>query len=174
MLGVAAAYFYNSPPIKLSYRGLGELAVALCYGPLIAAGTYLVQTGRVTADVLWVSTALGLLIGAFLWVNEFPDYRADRKSHKRTLVVRFGPKRASRIFAAGILVPFAMLLTAPAVTGAERTVWLGFAGLPFALFAAHRLVRSPESTARIVPAQLATLLAFMLFAIGAGIGGSLG
>jgi 1,4-dihydroxy-2-naphthoate octaprenyltransferase len=174
MLGVACAYFYNSPPLRLSYRGLGEVAVALSYGPLICIGTYLVQTGTVRAEVLWLSAALGLLIGAFLWINEFPDYLADRKSKKRTLVVRFGRKRASHIFALGISLPFLMLLLAPFVTSVSYGVWLGFAGMPFGVFAAYRAVTDPESTPRIVPAQSATLLLFVLFALGAGTGALIG
>lgn len=170
MIGVACAYFYHSPPLKLSYRGLGEIAVALCYGPLICAGTYLVQTGTVAAKVVWLSTALGLLIGAFLWINEFPDYSADRKSDKRTLVVRMGRKRAGYIFVFGILISFVMLLAAPFVARLSLGVWLGLAGLPFAIFAAFRVLMAPESTTRIVPAQIATLLAFVLFALGTGAG----
>lgn len=170
MIGVACAYFYHSPPLKLSYRGLGEIAVALCYGPLICAGTYLVQTGTVAAKVVWLSTALGLLIVAFLWVNEFPDYSADRKSNKRTLVVRLGRKRASYIFVFGILISFVMLFAAPFVARLSLGVWLGLAGLPFAIFAAFRVLIAPESTTRIVPAQIATLLAFVLFALGTGAG----
>lgn len=34
-LGIACAWFYQAPPFKLSYRGLGEIAVAVCYGPLM-------------------------------------------------------------------------------------------------------------------------------------------
>jgi 1,4-dihydroxy-2-naphthoate octaprenyltransferase len=170
IIGVACAYFYNSPPLKLSYRGLGEIAVAFCYGPLICAGTYLVQTGTVAAEVLWLSTALGLLIGAFLWINEYPDYLADRKSNKRTLVVRLGRKRAGYVFVLGILIAYVMLLIAPFVARLSLGVWFGFAGLPCAVFATYRVIEAPEVTARIVPAQAATLLAFVFFALGAGAG----
>ena len=100
LVGVVAAYSYHGPPLRLSYRGLGELAVALCYGPLICAGTYLVQRGEVTAEVWWLSVPLGLLIAAFLWINEVPDAAADRASGKYTLVVRTGRRRASLGFAA--------------------------------------------------------------------------
>lgn len=79
VVGVALAYFYHAPPFKLSYRGLGELAVGLCYGPLITSGTYLVQLGTVTLEPILVSTLLGLLIAAFLWINEFPDYRVQSR-----------------------------------------------------------------------------------------------
>ena len=93
--GLALAFFYHAPPFRLSYRGLGELAVAVSYGPLICAGTYLVQRGRMPTSVVLLSLPLGLLIAAFLWINEFPDYSADAMSGKRTLVVRLG-RRESR------------------------------------------------------------------------------
>ena len=55
--------------------------------------TYLVQRGDVPAPVIVLSLPLGILIGAFLWINQFPDYRADLRAGKRTLVVRLGPTR---------------------------------------------------------------------------------
>lgn len=70
-------------PLRLSYRGLGELTVALAYGPLIAGGAYLVQRG--TAPGL-VPLVLSLALGALLVANEFPDARADAWAGKRTLV----------------------------------------------------------------------------------------
>src|SRR3990172_5048280 len=54
--GVGFAFFYHTPPLKLSYRGLGEMAVALSYGPFITTGTYLVQRGEVTLEVILLST----------------------------------------------------------------------------------------------------------------------
>ncbi len=47
VLGVFCAFFYHAPPAKLSYRGLGELAVAICYGPLVCVGSYLVQCRKI-------------------------------------------------------------------------------------------------------------------------------
>lgn len=35
--GVLLAYFYHASPFKLAYRGFGEAAVALTYGPLLCA-----------------------------------------------------------------------------------------------------------------------------------------
>ena len=36
---------YTAPPLKFVYRGLGEVAVALGFGPLMLLGAYVVQTG---------------------------------------------------------------------------------------------------------------------------------
>jgi 1,4-dihydroxy-2-naphthoate polyprenyltransferase len=169
VLGVACAYFYNGPPLKLAYRGLGELAVAACYGPLIFAGTVLVQRHEIPWTLLAVSLPLGVLIAAFLWICQFPDDPADRSAGKRNLVVRLGRRRASRVF------PF---LFAAAAAGTAALPWLGAPpgvrlGLLFlapASLACVTLLRHPESTRRIIPAQALTLAAFISYSIAAGLG----
>ncbi|MBI4525690.1 MAG: prenyltransferase [Deltaproteobacteria bacterium] len=167
--GVGCAFFYQAPPFRLSYRGLGELAVALCYGPLITAGTYLVQRGTVTPEVGLRSGVLGLLIAAFLLINEFPDYRADLASGRLNLVVRLGPRKAARVFVAILCFSGAALAIAP-FAGVPIGVWLGALFLIPASFAARTLLRHPEVTPRVIPAQALTLLAFVLYALGSGIG----
>lgn len=171
--GMACAYFYHAPPIKLSYRGLGELAVALCYGPLIAAGAYVVQRGELPAGIMAVGIPLGLLIGAFLIINEFPDYLADRASGKRTLVVRLGRVGGSRLFALveGAALLWVLLLP---IAGMPLAVLLGLAAALPAVPAVRTLLRHPEQTASIVPAQGQALLAFLLYAVGTGVGLLLG
>jgi 1,4-dihydroxy-2-naphthoate octaprenyltransferase len=169
MAGVGLAYFYHAPPLKLSYRGLGELAVALCYGPLIAVGTYLVQRGNVRAGIVWASVPLGLMIGAFLWVCEFPDYLADREAGKRNLVVRLGRIRASRAFALLVASAVASILLLP-LAGLPRTVTLGAVSAIPAWMAARRLLINPEYTHQIIPAQVLTLAAFLITALGCGLG----
>lgn len=169
IIGVGAAYSYNGSPLRLAYRGLGELAVAFCYGPLICCGMYLVQRGTVTPGVAAVSVPLGLLIGAFLWINEFPDYRADKQADKKNWVVRLGPRKASRVFVI-ILVTALILLAELPMTGLPRTVWCAAIALPPAALAGRRLWDCYDQPQRLIPAQAQTLLAFVLFALGGGAG----
>jgi 1,4-dihydroxy-2-naphthoate octaprenyltransferase len=167
--GLASAFFYHAPPLSLSYRGLGELAVGICYGPLICGGTYLVQRGSLPAGVVLASLPLGILIAAFLWINEFPDYSADALSGKRTLVVRLGRQAAPRGFAV-LGVAAGLVLACLPAAGLPIGVWLGGIAA-FRFVPAARLLRShPEETARIVPAQVMTLQAFLLYALGASVG----
>ena len=169
VLGVAAALFYHWPPLRLAYRGLGEVAVALAYGPLIVCGTFLVQRGYVAAWIVWLSVALGLSIADFLVVNEFPDAPADAQAEKRTLVVRLGRARAATLFAALAAAAFLVLLLLP-LAGAPAAVWLGAAGVFPAARAALILRAHPDSTSQIIPAQRLALLAFLLLALGSGVG----
>lgn len=169
LFGVGCAYFYHAPPIKLSYRGLGELAVGIIYGPLICTGTYLVQVGSYSTTSLLVSIPLGLLVAAFLWINEFPDSRADSKSGKRTLVVRMGQRRAARVFCGMVTAAYVFLSFMP-ILGISKWVLLGLAGLAPGIWACIRSVTSFDVTRKLVPAQAATLAGFVLYALGAGIG----
>jgi len=170
LVGIGCAYFYHAEPFKLAYRGAGELAVGVCYGPLICSGTYLVQRLEFAPSLLWLSVPLGMLIAAFLWINEFPDYSADLASGKRTLVVALGRARSSRVFCALVAVPFAMVALAPLSANIPLAVWIGLLGLPFGLAACRTTVRNPQTTAALVPAQRNTLRAFVIYAVGAGLG----
>jgi 1,4-dihydroxy-2-naphthoate octaprenyltransferase len=171
--GLALAFFYHAPPLRLSYRGLGELAVAGSYGPLVCTGTYLVQRGSMPTGVVLLAVPLGLLVAGFLWINEFPDYAADAASGKRTLVVRLGRRRAAIGFAALGVASGVVLALLPAA-GLPRTVWLGgIAVIPY-FPAARTLLATPEVTSAVVPAQRLTLQAFLLYAVGASAGILLG
>ncbi|MDZ7651476.1 MAG: prenyltransferase [Burkholderiaceae bacterium] len=169
LAGVALAFFYHAPPLKLSYRGWGEAAVFLAYGPLICAGTFLVMARELAPWVVWLALPLGVLIAAFLWINEFPDWRADAGAGKRTLVVRLGRRRAADVFLMLVVAAFLLLFVSLAFG-----VPLGALGALIATVPATRAVlmlhAHPEDTQRIVPAQAQTLLAFVLYALGAAVG----
>jgi 1,4-dihydroxy-2-naphthoate octaprenyltransferase len=168
LIGVTFAYFYNAPPLKLSYRGFGELAVAITYGPLICCGTYLVLCHKLPAAVVALSVPLGILIAAFLVINEFPDRKADLGARKMNLVVQLGEKRAGQLYMVMIVTAFVGILFLPQ-TGLPNTVWLGFIGLPFGAASARRVVATKE-TVSLIPAQHWMLMSFVLTAVGLGIG----
>ena len=172
-LGTAAlvlGWSYHGPPLRLAYRGLGELDVVLIYGPAIAMATYATLTGAYSLEVVWVSLPLGLFIAAFLWVNEFPDYQADLGAGKRNLVVRLGRYRASRLlpFIYGLailsLAWASLALQIPAVLGYGATALIPAAA------AAGWAWQNPESFYRSRPAQPAALLAFVLLSAGISAG----
>ncbi|HKA45389.1 MAG TPA: prenyltransferase, partial [Burkholderiales bacterium] len=55
LVGGAAAIFYEAPPIRWSYRGLGELAIALSYGPGMVLGSLYLHTRAVSWGAFWAS-----------------------------------------------------------------------------------------------------------------------
>ncbi len=169
LAGAALAFFYHVPPLRLAYRGWGELAVGIAYGPGICAGTYLVQHGAMPGRVILLALPLGTLVAAFLWINEFPDARADAAAGKRTLVVRLGRRRAAQGFAVLVAAALAGIALLP-LAGWSLGAWLGLAAAVPATRAAVILNGSPEDTPAIVPAQRQTLLAFVIAAVGTAAG----
>lgn len=112
---------------------------------------------------------VGLLIGAFLWINEFPDFRADSAAKKRNLVVCLGRRRAARAFVFIVAAAYVTLSIQP-LLGQPLSILLGWFGAVPAAAACGRLLESPDCTARIIPAQGWTLMAFMTTAIGMAVG----
>ena len=108
LLGGAAAIFYVAPPIRWAYRGLGELVIALSYGPWMVLGSMYLHTRALSWSALVVSLVPGFLIMALAVVNAIPDYHQDRLVGKRNLCVRLGRRRAVTLYlglaSAGLLV----------------------------------------------------------------------
>ncbi len=169
VIGLILAWSYNGPPGRFAYRGLGELDVAICYGPLICISTYLIQLGEVTRDVVLVSIPLGILIAAFLWINEFPDYDADRKVQKRNLIVRLGRHRASRLLPLIYGSAFLLVALLP-LAGLPHSIWLGgFAMIP-AAWLVIRTWQDPEQCYRHTPVSAGALATFLSLSLGMGVG----
>jgi len=168
--GLALAWYYHGGSVKLAYRGLGELAVAIAYGPLIVLGTYFVQTGQLSAPLVHLSCILGLLVAAFLWINEFPDYRADKSAGKNNLVVRLGTRAATLGYVTMLATAYAWFALILLSSSGLSSAWPGLLGLPAALFSAHRLTHYSGDITALVPAQASALASLCLFAFGVGLG----
>ncbi|MEH6570537.1 MAG: prenyltransferase [Halioglobus sp.] len=166
IIGLFFGWSYHGPPLRLAYRGLGELDVILVYGPMIALSTYLIQTHQLSMDVLLLSLPLGIYIMAFLWVNEFPDHDADTSAGKRNLVVKLGRFRASRVLPFIYFAGFAILALIAGNTHLGPSAWWGFIALPTAILVSLWTWRQPETFYRNKPVQPMALLTFVLYPLG--------
>jgi 1,4-dihydroxy-2-naphthoate octaprenyltransferase len=108
--GVLISYFYTAPPLRLVHRGLGELCVALGFGPIMVLGTYFVQTGHYALRPLILSIPVGILVMLILYANEVPDRFADAKAGKRTLVVRMQPAAVIRGYVTAAAVAYLVVI----------------------------------------------------------------
>ena len=92
LLAIAVlAAAYSLPPLRLSYRYLGEPVIFLLFGPALVMGGYFIQTGIFpSVKAFQLSLPFGLLVMTILFANEIPDYAVDRASGKRTWVAFTG------------------------------------------------------------------------------------
>ena len=84
------SWLYSAPPLRLAYRGLGELVTAFMAGFLLPGMGYWVTRGTIDRDGLLFTLPLVLYGLAFMLAVEIPDVEADRLGHKKTWVARMG------------------------------------------------------------------------------------
>ena len=157
LIGLLAAYFYSAPPLSFMACGLGEVTIFLAFGPLITLGTYYVMSGFFTWHAFILGIPLGFLIAAVIWINQFPDYDADRDAEKRNWVVRLGRTRSVWIYAFLMLSPYAVVLY---WTLAGEGSWLYvaiFLTVPLALKAIKIVKAHYHTYDEIIPAQALTI-----------------
>ncbi|MBI1912481.1 MAG: 1,4-dihydroxy-2-naphthoate octaprenyltransferase [Deltaproteobacteria bacterium] len=160
-VGLFSGYFYSAPPIFLAGRGLGELTVGVNFGLLTVLGSYLLQAGSIGTDAVFLSIPISFLIAALLFINEFPDFEADRQANKRNLVVRLGPKKARGLI---------FLFIAGAYLGIIAGVMTGFLhaltlivmlSLIPALLSAKGLIKNYEGGQSLIPSIKSIILAHL-------------
>lgn len=152
LIGFFAAFFYLGPPLKLVYRGFGELIIALSYGPLMMLGSYYLQTQRIDSAPLFVSVIPALLLFAISILNEVPDYFQDRLVGKQNICVRIGQKNVVKLYG-GILALFYVVLLVGLFSGRfPGLAWLVLACLPISLMSYTTAIQTYENPHRFVSA----------------------
>ena len=155
-LGVAGAllsFFYTAPPLRLVHRGLGEIVVALGFGPIMALGAYFVQAREYDLEPFLVSIPVGILIALVLYVNEVPDRPADAAAGKRTLPVRLSKDTVVNGYAAAVALAFA-LIASFAVSGLiVRPAIIALAAAPLAIPVYRALRESYDQPYALMPAM---------------------
>ena len=165
LAGLLIGWAYSAPPLQLQSRGLGEFGIVAAW-LLVVVGTDFVQRRGLSFQPVAAGLGFALLVANVLYINQFPDRKADARAGKRTLVVRLGARRARwgypllallchgwtvAMVVLGQLPGLALisLLAAPASLAATRNLWAN-AELPFQLL--------PGLKATILAASLQGLL----------------
>ena len=180
-IGVFSGFFYTAPPLKLGYRWPAEAIVGLNCGILVTLGAYWIQVQAFSWQSLesWVpviaSVPLGILIAAVLWVNEIPDYTADKAAGKNHIVVLLGRERAARGYL--VLLSAAYVWIAFMVIPEEIPLLalLGLLALPLALRAMRIAIKNYADSKTLAPANALTPMIYLatglLMAVGFTIAG---
>src|SRR5919201_1220683 len=110
----------------------GELFVFGFFGIVAVVGSYYVQVEELRGLAFTLAVPIGLLAAAILMVNNIRDIETDRRAGKRTLGVRLGRRRARRLFAAMVYVPFLWATVVAIASGRLELllIWLSFAFAP--------------------------------------------
>ncbi len=161
-IGPFTSLFYTGKPLYLAARGLGELVVALSFGPVLVTAGYYVQARNLPAGALLTSLPMMFLVMAILYVNELPDYAGDLAAGKRTLVVRLGRRRASYGYIVLLVASHASIIVAVLAGQLPALALIGLATLPLAVAAAANVRRYYDRPAEMSPASVQTIVTHLL------------
>lgn len=104
---------YSGWPLKLGFRGLGEMVIFIMFGPLMMTGVYYAITGTLDWKITWLSIAVGLLVTNIVYSHSVLDAIPDQKMGKKTMAHLMGSGKG-QIFLSALLntVPYIMVVIA--------------------------------------------------------------
>ena len=161
ILGFLIAVFYVGPPLRLAYRGLGELGIFLAYGPLIILGSYYVQALGIGGTPILASLIPGALILSLAILNEIPDYYQDLLVGKRNVVVRLGKKKGAVLYASALVWGYVVLALGAFSGSWPRLSLLILLTLPLAFKSIRLVGRYYDEPKNLLPAVNITAILYL-------------
>ncbi len=171
--GVGAFFglFYSTPPIRLVKRGIGEFVIGTIFGVLMVVGSFYVQV-QIPIALAWplvipfdqflepgfISIPVAIMIGLVLFINEFPDYVADRDANKRTFVVRLGRKHAAKGYTLAVVAMYAGIIIMVFLNLIRYEALLVLATLPLGVLGIVTTLKHYDESAKLAPANWATIV----------------
>jgi 1,4-dihydroxy-2-naphthoate octaprenyltransferase len=128
---ILAGVLYTGGPRPYGYEGLGEVFVFTFFGIVAVTGSYYVNAEELPGIAFLLAVPVGLLASAILVVNNVRDLETDRRAGKRTLAVRLGRERTRSLYAAMLVLAFALLV--PIALDLDWWVLLAMLAAPLAV-----------------------------------------
>jgi len=157
LAGLVVGWSYSAPPLKLQSRGLGEFAITAGW-LLVVVGSDFVQRHGFAFAPIAAGLGFALLVANVLYINQFPDVKADASAGKNTVVVRLGVARArwGYVLIAGLAYGWPLLM----VLSGRLPVLAVIALLPAlaSIGAARQLWANAAKPAELTPALKLTIL----------------
>lgn len=154
-LGGGIIYFYTS---HLTKWLIGEFFAGLGLGSLPILGTYFIQTGHYSLEAVVASLAPGILTANLLFLNEFPDYDADKKGGRYHLVIALGRKRASRLYAGLVAITYLYIIGGVISNLMPPVSLITLASIPFAFKAIRITLKHHDNLQQLIPALKANVI----------------
>lgn len=161
--GFVLAWSYSSPPLKLSYRGIGELSTFFAFGPIMTVGATVAFGSRGVVGSLVASVVLGFLAAAISFSRYFPNEVEDRAKGKRTPVTIVGTQRATSLLVALWWAPICLVLL---WYSQDPRLLAALLPLPFVLAASAWIPGAVARVRSFSPMIALTVLAHLLAGVG--------
>jgi len=107
LLSVFFSKYYTAAPVKLSYRGWGEISVWLAFGPMAILVAAVSQNVGFHEIIITAMPATGISTLSILLIGQMIDLNADKATGKLGIAARSGNKFTSYLY---LVVQFVLCL----------------------------------------------------------------
>jgi 1,4-dihydroxy-2-naphthoate octaprenyltransferase len=159
-LGFIFAAFYVGPPVRLAYRGLGEVGIFLSYGPLITLGSYYIQSARLDVAPIVASLVPAFLISALAIGNEVADYYEDLLVGKKNIVVRIGRGKGAIVYTSTLFLSYVCIVIG-LILGLPNLSVLALLTMPLAFRAAQLSIKNCDNPQLLTKALRHTIILYL-------------
>ena len=170
LLGLFAGWSYSATPLQFMSRGWGETLIFFAFGPLVTLGAYYVNSASLSFEAFAIGFPQGFLITGVIWINQFPDYKADKEAGKKNLVVRLGPGISRYLYCLIIIMSFISITLLVGIMGISYLIMVSFVSFPFALRAMSIAWREYLSHKALIPAQALTIQTILVQGLALSLG----
>lgn len=158
LAGLVVGWSYSAPPLKLQSRGLGEFAITTGW-LLVVVGSDFVQRHSFAFVPVAAGLGFALLVANVLYINQFPDAKADASAGKNTLVVRLGVVKARWGYAVISILAFGWPSLMVLLGHLPAVALISLLPMLASIAATRKLWSSAGQPTELVPALKLTILA---------------
>ena len=168
LFGNFLGWFYSAPPLRLAYKGLGELSNMITMGILMPGLGYWVMRGGFEPLFLFFAIPFLLYGLDFIISVETPDMEGDKQGKKQTLVVRKGRRFGFRLTLLSVLAStcifFMIWITEAVISPINFFLVFLFSIIPLIVAAPGALKKDLEKTtaSTLATANTVALIAFIV------------
>jgi 1,4-dihydroxy-2-naphthoate octaprenyltransferase len=144
---IVSIYFYST---RIVDSGLGEVFVAV-KGAMIVLGTYFVQSSHITLEPVIAGIVSGVLSSTVLFVNSFPDFDADKKHGRKTLVILLGKQKAASFVWIFPVITYGIIISSVFVGIFPIVTLITLATVPYAIKAGKSLRQKYDKVQEMIP-----------------------
>ena len=158
LAGLVVGWAYSAPPLKLQSRGLGEFAITAGW-LLVVVGSDFVQRHGFALVPVAAGLGFSLLVANVLYINQFPDVKADASAGKNTMVVRLGVAKARWGYVVIAALAYGWPLLMVLLGHLPTTALVALLPAAASIAATRQLWSSAGQPAELTPALKLTILA---------------
>jgi 1,4-dihydroxy-2-naphthoate octaprenyltransferase len=149
LLGAVGGWMYSLPPLRLGWRGWGEVENALLGSNLLPFYGFVTTSGSFDVTVVLACLPVTLLAFVNLLAVTWPDRQSDETVGKMTLATRWPSRKLRIVYRIAVIASYASLILLEGWILPKEIIFSSLLALPLLIWGAHTYTRNKISIATV-------------------------